>query len=126
KPKLSAHEFEIFLTAEELQWADDFIAQHALGSRQRLGIHVGSGGTKNLRLKRWPFAGYRELLVRLRQSHPELVVLLFGGPEEQREHEQILAESKGASILAPPTRNLRQAAALLRQCHSFLSVDTAL
>lgn len=126
KPLLTRHEFEIFLTAAEQQWADDYVTQHAPDPRRRLGIHIGSGGTKNLKLKRWPFPHYRELLARLRKSHPNLVVFLLGGPEEQQEHEQILAESKGASILAPPTRNLRQAAALLRHCHSFLSVDTAL
>jgi len=124
KPLLPRHEFELFLTSAETKWAEDFIAQHGLASRRRLGIHIGSGGTKNLRLKRWPFEHYRELLRRLNKSHPDLAILLFGGPEEQREHEQILSESKG--IFAPPTRNLRQAAALLKHCHAFLSVDTAL
>ena len=84
KPLLPRHEFEIFLTDAERKWADDFITQHAPAPRRRLGIHIGSGGTKNLRLKRWPFAHYRELLGRLKRSHPELAVLLFGGPEEQR------------------------------------------
>lgn len=126
RPVLPAHEFEIFLTAAERQWAADFSTEHGLAFRRSLGIHVGSGGTKNLRLKRWPFDHYRELLRRLGQSHPDLAILLFGGPEEQREHEQLLAESAGRPVFAPPTRNLRQAAALLGHCHAFLSVDTAL
>jgi ADP-heptose:LPS heptosyltransferase len=37
-----------------------------------------------------------------------------------------LAEFNSPLVLAPPTRNLRQAAALLAQCDGFLSVDTAL
>jgi len=126
KPLLSRHEFELFLTPAEEAWADQFLAQHALAPRKRLGIHIGSGGTKNLRLKRWPFPHYAELIRRLGQSHPALAILLFGGPEEQTEHEQILAESTGRPVFAPPTRNLRQAAALLKRCDAFLSVDTAL
>jgi len=99
---------------------------HELGPRRRLGLHIGSGGTKNLRLKRWPFQNYLELIQRLMASHPDLALLLFGGPEEQTEHEQILALARGRPIFAPPTRNLRQAAALMTHCHAFLSVDTAL
>src|SRR5262245_38578164 len=126
KPVLPRHEFELFLTPAEEAWADQFLAQQALGPRKRLGIHVGSGGTKNLRLKRWPLGHYAELIRRLGQSHPELAILLFGGPEEQMEHEQILAEAAGRPVFAPPTRNLRQAAALLKRRDAFLSVDTAL
>ena len=126
KPLLPRHEFEVFLKPEERQCAEQFIAQEQLGSRQRLALHIGSGGTKNLKLKRWPFEHWFQLIQRLTQSHPDLAILLFGGPEEQREHEQILAATKGKLVFAPPTKNLRQAAALLQHAHSFLSVDTAL
>jgi ADP-heptose:LPS heptosyltransferase len=126
KPLLPRHEFELFLTPAESKWAEDFMAVHQLGLRKRLGIHIGSGGTKNLRLKRWPFTHYVELIERLSRSHPDLAILLFGGPEEQKEHEQLLQRAAGQLLFAPPTHNLRQAAALLQHCHAFLSVDTAL
>jgi len=126
KPLLANHAFEVFLTAAERKWAADFIAENRFHDGRRLGLHIGSGATKNLRLKRWPLAHWRELIRRLAQADPDLVILLFGGPEEQEEHEQIVAETKSRHVLAPPTRNLRQAAALLAQCHAFLSVDTAL
>jgi ADP-heptose:LPS heptosyltransferase len=125
-PRLDRHEFEIFLGDNERQWAGQWIAAHAPAPRMRLGMHIGSGGTKNLKLKRWPFGHYRDLLRRLRTSHPELAILLFGGPEEQVEHDQLVVEFKTPLLLVPPTKNLRQAAALMRHCHSFLSVDTAL
>lgn len=126
KPLLPRHDMEIYLTPDETQWAEGFLRQHQLGSRQRLGIHVGSGGTKNLSLKRWPLEHYIELLQRLNQSHPELSVLLFGGPEEEKAHAEILAAVGNASILPVKSKNLRHAAALMKHCHAFLSVDTAL
>ena len=126
RPLLPHHEFEIFLTPAEEQWAADFISQHALEGRQRLGIHVGSGGTKNLALKRWPLQNYIELLKRLTAARPEISILLFGGPEEQRDHARIQAEVHRPGLLVPETKNLRQAAALMKQCSAFLSVDTAL
>ncbi len=126
KPVLQGHDFEIFLKPGELAWAEQFIAGHQLQKRKIFGLHLGSGGTKNLKLKRWPSCFWGELLHRLNHDHPELVILLFGGPEEQREHEEILDYSKGFPIFAPATQNLRQAAALMKHCHAFASVDTAL
>jgi len=124
KQKLPAHALEIYLTPEEQKWADDFLAQHRLAGKKWLGVHVGSGGTKNLALRRWPLENYIELARWLRQSHPELGVLFFGGPEEKADHEKIRSEL--AEVVFPPTKNLRQAAALIGRCAAFLSVDTAL
>lgn len=126
KPVLTSHEMELFLMPAEEQFAREFIATNHLESRRVLGVHVGSGGTKNLALKRWPLENYIELLKRLTTAHPQLAVLLFGGPEEAEAHARIRREVSNANILVPETRNLRQAAALLKHCHAFLSVDTAL
>lgn len=126
QPLLPHHDFEVFLKPGEFAWAEEFIADNQLAGRKIFGLHLGSGGTKNLKLKRWPSCYWGELLHRLNQDHPELVILLFGGPEEQREHEEILDYSKGSPVFAPATRNLRQAAALMKHCHAFASVDTAL
>jgi heptosyltransferase-2 len=123
---LSRHEYEVFPSPADLKWAEDFIAQHNWSGRKRLGIHVGSGGTKNLPLRRWPLDHYLALLKELRQAHPELAVLLFGGPEEAKEHERVRAETSTDQVIVANTASLRQAAALLKQCDLFLSVDTAL
>jgi ADP-heptose:LPS heptosyltransferase len=126
QPLLPRHELEIFLPSPEQEWASSFFSENRLTTRKRLGIHIGSGGTKNLRLKRWPFANYLELIQRLNKTSPDLAILLFGGPEEQDEHQLILTATRGFPVYAPPTKNLCQAAALMRHCHGFLSVDTAL
>jgi ADP-heptose:LPS heptosyltransferase len=126
KPLLAKPEMEIYLTAAEGRWAEEFLQQHRLGQRRRLGLHVGSGGTKNLNLKRWPLGHYIDLLQRLRRARPDLAVLLFGGPEEEKAHADILAAVGQESVYPVKSANLRQAAALLKHCHAFLSVDTAL
>ena len=123
KRKLSAPALKIFLTPDEQKWADDFLATKNLTGKKWLGVHVGSGGTKNLALRRWPLENFIELAQRL-QAEKNLPVLFFGGPEEKSAHEKILAEIPDAIV--PPTKNLRQAAALLRRARAFLSVDTAL
>jgi len=123
---LPSHEMELVLTDEERRWAGEFVSRHQLAGRQCLGLHVGSGGTKNLALKRWPLENYIALLKRLTSERPEVAVLLFGGPEEVAAHARITAEVRSPNIFTPETKNLRQAAALMKHLSVFLSVDTAL
>jgi ADP-heptose:LPS heptosyltransferase len=126
KPRLPTHHYEIFLTETEQAWAADFVTRQNLSGRPVLGIHVGSGGTKNLALRRWPLENYIELVRRLRKKEPGLAVLFFGGPEEKNGHEKIQSAPGGENLFFPKTENLRQAAALIGLCDVFLSVDTAL
>jgi ADP-heptose:LPS heptosyltransferase len=126
KVKLPSHEMEIFLTPDEENWADEFLARHKLAGRKVLGVHVGSGGTKNLPLKRWPLKNYAGLIRRLNKDRPDIRVLLFGGPEETKDHQVVLAQSNRDLTLEAKTQNLRQTAALMKRCSAFLSVDTAL
>jgi len=126
KPILPGHDFEIFLGPAEEDWARQYLSQNQLGFRKRIGLHIGSGGTKNLRLKRWPFAHWFELVRRVTTAHPNAAILLFGGPEEQDEHREILSATKEQTVFAPPTTHLRQAVALMKHLDGFISVDTAL
>jgi len=126
KPKLSQYRCELFLADEEQAWATDFITRQNLSRRPLLGIHVGSGGTKNLALRRWPLENYIELVRQLRKKEPGLAVLFFGGSEEKFDHEKIRRALGGENLFFPKTENLRQAAALIGKCDIFLSVDTAL
>ena len=124
KPVLPRHAYELFLTPAERHWADEFFASRRLSDRPRLGLHVGSGSTKNLALRRWPLENFIALIQRLKQTQPQLAVLLFGGPGERSDHEKILAQTDGEQVFAVPSANLRQAAAVAAKCGSFLTVDT--
>lgn len=126
RPMLPTHNYEMYLSPAEDAWASQYVGAHGLKGRRVLGIHVGSGGTKNLALRRWPVESYIELIQRLVQARPDLSVLLFGGPEEEADNQHILAFTGSESVSQPKTSSLRQAAALARHCHAFLSVDTAL
>jgi lipopolysaccharide heptosyltransferase II len=126
KPLLADHRLELFLTAAEHKWAENFIAHQGLAHRLRLGVHAGSGETKNLSLKRWPFEHYTELLKRVCRAWPDLAVLLFGGPNEEAEIQSMSKAIGSPRVLRAQTPTLRQAGALMQRCTAFLSVDTAL
>ncbi len=125
-PKSDRTGMEVHLNSEDEAWAQEFVQRQNLAGRRILGMHVGSGGTKNLVLKRWPLAHYLELIQRLNRARPDVTVWLFGGPGERAEHEQIRAATDPQRTVHVQTDNLRQAAALLKHCDAFLSVDTAL
>ena len=126
KKKLPAHAMEFFLSPAEEKFADEFWAKEKLAGRKVLGIHVGSGGTKNLPLKRWPLKNYAGLVRQLNKERPDIHVLLFGGPEEVKDHPVILAQANLDLTREAKTKNLRETAALMKRCSAFLSVDTAL
>ena len=126
KVKLPSHQIEIFLTPDEEKFAEEFLAKNKFADKKVLGIHAGSGGTKNLPLKRWPLKNYAGLVRRLNNERPDIRVLLFGGPDEARDHQVVLAQSNRDLTLEAKTQNFLQTAALMKRCSAFLSVDTAL
>ena len=126
RPKLERHEYEIHLTLAEDTWASEFVTSRKLDGATFMGMHVGSGSTKNLALRRWPLPNYQALIVELLKTYPNLTVLLFGGSDEKEDLQRLLEVTNRKRVLAPETKNFRQAVALLKRCRVFLSVDTAL
>ena len=126
KPMSSQHDPQLFLSPDEIKWAENFVTTSHWLEKRIVGIHVGSGTTKNLALRRWPLENYIELTKMLVSRHANAAILLFGGPEEKSDHQTILAQTHNPLVKEAITQDFRQAAALLRHCHAFLSVDTAL
>jgi ADP-heptose:LPS heptosyltransferase len=126
KPRLAEHGFELFFTPEETAEADQLAAAARSSGRRVLGVHVGSGTTKNLIFKRWPLENWITMLQKLTREREEVTVIVFGGPEEKAENERLQREVASERLVVPKTRSLRVAASLMRHCDSFISVDNAL
>jgi len=122
--RLEQHAYELFPDDAERTWAANYLRRHQLTGRPWLGLHVGSGGTKNLALRRWPLERFAELIGLVHRERPGLPVLLFGGPEEQAAHAELFARLRSGPVLFPESPGLRHAAALLGHARAFLSVDT--
>ncbi|MBN2507695.1 MAG: glycosyltransferase family 9 protein [Verrucomicrobia bacterium] len=122
----SVHSLELFFNPRELAAAEAQAAALKHASRRLLGVHTGSGRTKNLALKRWPIDHWTVLLRRVLARWTDCTVVLFGGPDEQADNTRLLRDIADPRLVAPPTRSIREAAALLRHCDAFLSVDNAL
>jgi ADP-heptose:LPS heptosyltransferase len=109
----------------ELRWAET--CERTLGIERKpwLGIHAGSGGTKNLSLRRWSAESWIAFARLLADASPDIPIVAFGGPGEQKVHEQLRAALPPGRIHFPQTPDLRHAAALVARASAFLSVDTA-
>lgn len=116
--------YELYLTAVESTWAKNWLARTQLEGEPWLGIHVGSGGTKNLSLRRWPLERYQALVRWLNVERPGLPVVFFGGPDEAADHGELFRTLKDVQVHFAEAPSLRHAAALLGQAQAFLSVDT--
>ncbi len=125
-PLRSTHRTELYLSPEESRWAEEYREAKGLRNKVLVGFHVGSGTTKNLALRRWPLEHYRQLIAHLLALRPDLHVVLFGGPEEKADHQWLEEKAASPRLLVPETRNMKQAAALLKYCRAFLSIDSAL
>lgn len=121
-PQLGSPGYEVFLSDAERRWAADWLKEHGLEGRAWLGIHAGSGGTKNLALRRWPVDRYVSFLRQWRSRHPGVPVVLFGAREEQPLHAAF--RGAGAEFIEAATPGLREAMALVGHAGGFLSVDT--
>ncbi len=123
EPTRTHHAYELYLSAAEKERAEGLLWQLGLAGKRWLGLHVGSGGTKNLALRRWPVSRYVELIRRAALELPGVPIVLFGGPGEREAHSEIRAAA-GDAVLEPKTGSLRAAAAVLSHAWAFLSVDT--
>lgn len=121
-PRLPSAGYEVFLSDEERRWALGWLEHRKLAGRPWLGIHVGSGGTKNLALRRWPVSHYAALIREWTHRYPSLPVVLFGGQEERALHGRL--REAGAEFVEAESPGLRQAMALVGHARGFLSVDT--
>ena len=117
--------YDLFLSESEATWARDWCRAEGLEGRPWLGIHVGSGGTKNLALRRWPVERWEGFLQAWRARWPQVPVVAFGGPGERVVHEALARALPAGTLRFPGAPSLRAAAALVGHARAFLSVDTA-
>jgi len=117
--------YELLLSDSEQAWARDWCRAEGLEGTPWLGIHVGSGGTKNLALRRWPVERWAAFLRDWREARPGVPVVAFGGPGERGAHEALARVLPPGCVRSPAAPSLRAAAALVGRARAFVSVDTA-
>lgn len=89
----------------------------------KIGIHIGSGTTKNLHLRRWPIEKWKELiLLCIKQKYN---ILLFG-LEEYEENLKLKNEIGSKKVFVMNKKDLNETISQINECDLFISADTLL
>jgi len=114
---------KIYLSEEDKKYADDFLKDNNATTRKIIGIHLGAS-------LRWPSKRWNKdnLLDFIRQSKQQgYELLLFAGPDEIKEQEEILTElaSENIGILQNnPNNTKREFASLINICSQIICSDS--
>jgi lipopolysaccharide heptosyltransferase I len=103
----------------DARMADDFLHGAGLWRREFAVLNPGAGWPSKI----WPADRYGDLAVRLRDAHGLRSVAVWGDANERALAEAIVAGSRGAAVLAPPT-SILELAALSRRAAIFIGSDT--
>ncbi len=116
---------QLFLTEYELQFGKDFVKEFS--ENLKVGIHPGTSSFKNHEKRRWPLEKFVEFGKLLAEKDSESVMYVFGGPEESSLKEFIKKRLKGILRVIPVnTRNIREAAAIMKFMDVFVTNDSGL
>ena len=119
------HCLRLYFSQEDLTFAEQFLTRHRdMQASLRIGIHPGSGETKNLHLRRWPIGNFAKLADLLILSKSAQVFVFGGNNEKQLRHK--LRQNMPQKPIVVENVSLRQSAALIQHCDVFVSVDTSL
>jgi heptosyltransferase-2 len=109
----------IFLSPEEMKWAGEFLASNKLQTGNITGF--GPGATFGP-AKRWPKENWGELGKRITDNGYQ--ILVFGSSDESALCQEIAQGIGEKALNLAGTATLRQSAALLSLCSSFITNDT--
>ena len=86
-------------------------------------LHPGT--SEATRYKRWPGRRYAEVALRIREAYGWPSVVAWGPVAGEREcAEEVVAASRGAAVLAPPTPSLGHLLALLARVRLYVGADS--
>lgn len=125
-PKFYApHRLCLYLSQEDKNYAEQFLRTYeAPNAPALIGIHPGSGETKNLHLRRWPIGNFAQLADWL-IAEKRHQVFVFGGDNEQQLRHELIRRMTQKPVLVE-NLSFRQTAALIERCNVFISADTGL
>ncbi len=112
------------LPEDAARMADQWLVRHRILGRRIVGIHPGGSVRKNHLHKRWQPHKFAELVKTIR-ARCNAVVLLFGGPDEER----LLSEISPATpleVFHVLNDDLLLTSGIISKCDHFVSNDSAL
>jgi ADP-heptose:LPS heptosyltransferase len=114
---------QLFIDEQSTQYGRAFLDRKGLTKTKKLlGLNTGGGG--RWQHKKWTFEGYLGFIKLLRERHPEIGIVLLGGPEEVELNRRIM-ETMGDHIVDAGCNNsLTQFSSLINSLDVLLTSDS--
>lgn len=109
------------INLENEKFANDFIKTNNLKNKYLIGVHPGSGP---LKFKKAPIKNFIELITQNRKKNKNSVILIFGGPEEEKIKQEVKELLKEKAFII--NSSLKNTAALIKRCNLFITNDSGL
>lgn len=106
--------------AEAQERADGWLRAHAMIGPSRIVLLPSTRG----RAKLWPAASYRELAQRLLAAHPDVQILILGGPGEQALLDEVCAGLPPERAVTAAPGPIPELVGLIRRAHLTIGNDT--
>lgn len=105
------------------EFGASFLQRNGIKSSSRIvGINTGGGG--RWQYKKWTFEGYVDFIRLLKQRHPSVEILLFGGPEEVDLNKRIHATVGDLVVDAGCNNSLMEFSSLVNTVDILLTSDS--
>ncbi len=115
---------QLMLNGSSQAFAGEFLAKNKKlsGVRKVLGINTGGGG--RWQYKKWTFEGYTGFIKLMRERHPDVGLVIVGGPEEVELNRRIIETVGDAVVDAGCDNSLNQFAAIIDTFDVLLTSDS--
>jgi heptosyltransferase-2 len=115
---------QLNLNGASNRFAQEFLESHPQlkKSRKILGVNTGGGG--RWQYKKWTFEGYVGFIELMKQRHPEVGLVIVGGPEEVELNRRIMQAVGNTVVDAGCNNSLNEFAAIINTFDLLLTSDS--
>jgi ADP-heptose:LPS heptosyltransferase len=115
---------QLVLNGSPDQFAQRFFAAHPMVKSARRIVGVNTGGGGRWQYKKWTMEGYVGFIERMHQRHPDIALVLVGGPEEVDLNRRILDRVGSKVVDGGCGNSLNDFAALINIFDLLLTSDS--
>jgi heptosyltransferase-2 len=113
----------LHLNASHESFAQELRERTPLRDATRI-VGINTGGGERWQLKKWTLEGYINCIKLIKEQHPDVGVLLLGGPEEAALNQGILSAVDGKAVDGGCNNSLLQFAALVQAVDVLVTSDS--
>lgn len=115
---------QLSLNGSSSAFANNFVAKNASLKKFKRILGVNTGGGGRWQYKKWTFEGYVGFIELMKQRHPEVGIVIVGGPEEVELNRRIMDAAGNGVVDAGCNNSLAEFGAIISTFDVLLTSDS--